>query len=64
MKGYTITEILSGSKALAESYLNGDSLCLGSIPRNEIMLISKEIALHVPFIPLQITKVINGAKCL
>jgi hypothetical protein len=55
---FTTTEILSGSKALAQSYLRGDVLCLGSIPRNDVVLISENIALYAPYIPLQITPVI------
>ena len=62
IKGCTWEEIKSGSKSLAESYLRGDDPCVGEIPRNEVMLVDKDFAFYVPYIPLVITPIVLDDK--
>jgi len=59
--GYPWNEFVKTSNKMYDSYMNGDDPILG-IPRNEIMVIDRDLVFYVPYIPLYLTPPIFSNK--
>jgi hypothetical protein len=56
---HTTTELLENAKKLYDSYVNGDNPCFGEIPRKDVFIVTKDFAMYAPYIPLQLTPIID-----
>jgi hypothetical protein len=54
----TWNELKENGRKLAEAYKRGDTVCMG-IKREEVLLLTDDFAVYAPYIPLQVTPIVN-----